>query len=194
MEKAATIKILTTGRKLNERRYYTVTDNGDGTIKLIMRGQVNHGPNQDRLIAQAGGPQAILARCIEFEGTLDEFVKNQFAEARKSRERTAYNREEKLAELWNQVKSAANTATAAELLGLFDEMNKYDDHTSTGLCDFFFLGDNALTAMLLEVLGSYTATAFDDGAVIIKAGAKRYSNHRRYATDGSIKSLIVSAK
>ena len=40
------------------------------------------------------------------------------------------------------------------------------------------LADNKLSKKLLEKLGTYTVTPFDDGTLMIKSGNKRYGNKR----------------
>lgn len=188
------IKILVTGRKLKDRNFYQVTKVADGQVKVVRHGNTEMGPKQVDLVKQLGGPENVLARCVEFEGTLQQFVSGQFAMASLSRKEADMGRSVKLDQLWAEAHQVIDTATAIQLYALFDKMNKYDDHKSTTIHDFFFLGENALVEALKEATGGYRSDCFDDGTVVINAFApgskKRWSNKRKFATTGSILDLI----
>ena len=77
--------------------------------------------------------------------------------------------------------------TAEEYYNAVQEMGHRDDYASAIAP---YMGENVLTAFLLDKIGTYTATPFDNGTVVLNGVRGRFSTSRLTKNSRTISSLF----
>lgn len=160
---------------------YQVIENEDGTLTIsTIHGLIN---NPGMFINNMGGTEGIMNKCIEINDSLQNYVANK---KRGAEEKRAELKAEKLA----KIEKLKDLNTPQSLYEAFCLENKMDTMQGWGLGDRYFLSKNPLSEKIISKIGSYTFAPYDNGAIILKANGKSYSNNRRYAKAGFISDLI----
>ena len=192
-KKTKVMKILKT-----KKRTYQVIENDNGTVTLFDEfGKKDN--NAGAIIGNYGGLDKFKKILIDVE--IDDFEKylrenNLHPEQRRAKRDTAHEinlkvATKKIAELEEKAKKADS---AKEMFSIFQEITRisqnYNFDRGWSDADFFFLADNVLSKFLLEKLGSYTATPYDNGEMIIKTKKGVSYSTKRHPGKKSLYELI----
>ena len=151
------------------------------------------------IIGNFGGLEKFKEELLKVES--DNFEKylrenNLHPEQRRAKREAAHKinlevANKKIEELEEKAKEANSTI---ELFRIFQEITRisqnYKFERGWRDADLFFLSDNVLSKFLLEKLGSYTATPYDNGEMIIKTKKGVSYSTKRHPGKKSLYELI----
>jgi len=159
------MRYLVTGKYI-----YKVDDNG----LIFLEDKEITGIEKDQLINNLTRGNVRFESLLYTQKELDDYKEVNFLARKQRREM----REKSINEA-NLVLDNIQDYTPKEIYRAFEVVNKVDFGWS--LSQKVFISENPLSNLLLDVIGGYTATPFDDGKVILKTkNGYRYSNKRGY--------------
>ena len=158
-----------------KKHVFEVINNNDGTINII-NADGNQIPNIGAFINCYGGVEAILRNCTEIDITFHEYMQERSLQLKEAKERRLVNILNSLKDAYSIIES--ENSSVQEVLLAFQSIRKID--TGWFASDKAFLENKKVSEFLLNKIGSYTVTPFDNGEVIIKAKNTKYSNVRHF--------------
>lgn len=155
-----------------------IIKNDDGTIQVLNSTGISI-QNPGNFITSMGGVDAILSKCEEIEGTFADFMQGLRDMQNHQKEVEAEKRKNLVPNAYAVMEN--EDSTVQEVFQAFQSIRKID--TGWFATEKAFLDNKRVKEFLLSKIGSYTATPFDNGEVIIKAENSKFSNKRHAGYD-----------